>query len=67
MDTKIDTNQEKMETRIDTNNEKKSEVLRSTLVSWMDIHQAQPEAVQEEIIAKMDAHQERTGASMNAW
>jgi hypothetical protein len=32
----------------------------------MDIHQARTETVQE-IIAKMDAHQERMGASTNAW
>jgi hypothetical protein len=33
----------------------------------MDIHQARTETVQEEIIAKMDAHQERMGTNMNAW
>jgi hypothetical protein len=33
----------------------------------MDIHQARTEAVQEEMITKMDAHQEWMGASMNAW
>jgi hypothetical protein len=33
----------------------------------MDIHQARTEGIQEEIIAKMDAHQERMGASVNAW
>jgi hypothetical protein len=33
----------------------------------MDIHQARTKAIQEEIIAKMDAHQERMEASMNAW
>jgi hypothetical protein len=25
------------------------------------------EAIQEEIVAKMDTHQERMGASVNAW
>jgi hypothetical protein len=33
----------------------------------MDIHQAKPKAIQEEEIAKMDAHQESMEASMNAW
>jgi hypothetical protein len=33
----------------------------------MDTHQARPEVTQEEIIAKMDAHQERMGANMNVW
>jgi hypothetical protein len=32
----------------------------------MDIHHARTEVIQEEIIAQMDAHQERMGASMNA-
>jgi hypothetical protein len=32
----------------------------------MGIHQTRREAIQE-IIAKMDAHQERMKASMNAW
>jgi hypothetical protein len=32
----------------------------------MDIHQVRTEAIQEEIIAKMDAHQGRMEASMNA-
>jgi hypothetical protein len=36
-----------MEARIDANNEK-FEVLPSTLVSLMDIHQAMTEAIQEE-------------------
>jgi hypothetical protein len=38
---------EKMEARIDISNEK-FEVLRGTLVSWMDIHQDRTEAIQEE-------------------
>jgi hypothetical protein len=33
----------------------------------MGIHQARTEAVQEEIVAKMDAPLERMGASVNAW
>jgi hypothetical protein len=33
----------------------------------MDIRQARTEAIHEEIMAKMDAHQERMGASVNAW
>jgi hypothetical protein len=55
----------KIKAEIKTNNEK-FEVLWSTLVSWIDIHQARREAIQEEIIAKMDAHQERIGAHVNA-
>jgi hypothetical protein len=56
-----------MEAEIETNNEKFFKVLQSTLVSRMVIHQARTEAIQEQIIAKMDTHQERMGASMNAW
>jgi hypothetical protein len=33
----------------------------------MDVHYARTEAIQEEIRAQMDAHQERMGASVNAW
>jgi hypothetical protein len=33
----------------------------------MDIHQARTEAFQEEKAAKMEAHQERMRASVNAW
>jgi hypothetical protein len=33
----------------------------------MDIHQARTEAIQEEIIAKRDAHHGRMEAIMNAW
>jgi hypothetical protein len=51
---------------ISANNEKFA-VLRGTLFSRMDIHQARAEAIQEEIIAEMDAHQERMEANMNAW
>jgi hypothetical protein len=51
-----------MEARIDANNDK-FDVLRSNLVSRMDIHQARTEADQGEIIAKIEAHQE----GVNAW
>jgi hypothetical protein len=61
MDASMDTNQ----AGIDANNEK-FVVLRSTLVSRMDIHQARTEAVQEEIIDKMDARQDRIAGSVNA-
>jgi hypothetical protein len=53
----MDANHAKMEARIDVNNEKFD--VRSTLASWMGIHQVRTEAVQEEIIGKMDARQER--------
>jgi hypothetical protein len=53
----------KIEAELETNNEK-LEVLRNSLVSRMGIHQVRTE---EEILAKMDAHQERMGASKNAW
>jgi hypothetical protein len=33
----------------------------------MDVPQARTEAIQEDIIAKMDAHQKRMRASMNVW
>jgi hypothetical protein len=56
----------KIKAEINTNNEK-FEVLRSTVVSWMDIHEARTKAIQEEIIAKIDAHQGRMGTSVNAW
>jgi phosphoribosylformimino-5-aminoimidazole carboxamide ribonucleotide (ProFAR) isomerase len=59
-------NNQKMEARIEANIEK-FEVLQTTLVSWMDIHQVMTEAIPEEIIAKMDARQERMRASVNAW
>jgi hypothetical protein len=61
----LEKNQEKKEARIDTN--ENLQVLRGTLVSLMDMHQARTEAIQEEITAKMDAHQERMGASVNVW
>jgi hypothetical protein len=46
-------------------NKEKLEVLRSTFGSQIDIHQVRTEAIQKEFIAKMDAQQERMGASMN--
>jgi hypothetical protein len=55
----------KIEPEIKTNN-KKYEVPRRTVDSRMDIHLARPKAIQKEIIAKMDVHQERMGASANA-
>jgi hypothetical protein len=64
------TNQMRMEAKIQAKikaTTEKSEDLRSTLVSQMDIRQARTEAVQQEIIAKMDAHHERIEARMNAW
>jgi multidrug resistance efflux pump len=75
LEAKIDANQEKMDAKTDANlkemkaeiraNNEEFEVLRSTLVSRMAIHQVRTEAVQE--VAKMDARQERMGASMNVW
>jgi hypothetical protein len=44
----------KIKAQIKTNNAK-FEVIQSTLVSRINIHQARTEAIQEEIIAKMDA------------
>jgi hypothetical protein len=46
MDAKIDVNQEKTKARIYANNEK-FEVLRGTLVSRMDIHQARTESIKK--------------------
>jgi hypothetical protein len=42
------------------------EALQGSLVSHRDIHQTRTEVVQEEIIAKLDAYQDRMEASMNA-
>jgi hypothetical protein len=39
----------------------------SALVSQMNIHLARTEAIEEEIIAKIYARQERMEAKMNAW
>jgi hypothetical protein len=44
-----------MEATTEANNEK-FEVLRGTLIPWIDIHQAKTEANQREIIAKMATH-----------
>jgi actin-like ATPase involved in cell morphogenesis len=65
MDAKTDANLREMKAEIRANNQR-FEVLRSTLVSRMDIHQARTEAVQE-IIAKMETHQEKMRGSMIAW
>lgn len=56
----------KIEAEIKTNNEN-FEVIHSTLFSLMDIHQDRTESIEEEIIAQVDTHQERIGASVNAW
>jgi hypothetical protein len=62
-----DANQENMEARINANNEE-FEVLRGTLVSRVDTHQARTKKkIQKGIIAKMDAYQERMEAIMIAW
>jgi hypothetical protein len=53
MDAKIAAIHEKVEARLDVNNEK-FDVLRGTLVSQMDIHQARILSNQEEMKAKMD-------------
>jgi hypothetical protein len=62
----IKTNQAKMEARIEANNWK-FEVLRDTLVSWMDAHHAKTDVNHEEMMAKLDAHHEWMRASVNAW
>jgi hypothetical protein len=49
--------QERMEAKIEDNGEK-FEVLRGTLVFWMDIHQARAEANQERLEAKVEANLE---------
>jgi hypothetical protein len=54
-----------MEARVDANNEK-SEVLRGTLFSWMDIHQSRTTSTQEEMKAKMDTHQEKMKAAVHS-
>jgi stress response protein YsnF len=63
IDAKIDTNQEKMD--IDTNNEK-FVILQGTHVSWMVIHHAKPMSTQEEMKAKMDAHQKNMEATIHS-
>jgi hypothetical protein len=62
---KIDANQKKMEGRIHANNEK-FEVLRGSLVSRMDIHQARTVSTQEEMKAKMDIHQEKVETTIHS-
>jgi epoxyqueuosine reductase QueG len=47
------TNQERVEAKTEVNNN--FEVIRGTLVSWMDIHKAGSEANQQEMTPKMDA------------
>jgi hypothetical protein len=64
MDAKIAAIQEKMEARIDANNEK-FDVLRGTLVSLMDIHQARTLSNQEDMEAKMDIYQEKIEAAIH--
>jgi hypothetical protein len=55
----------KLEAKMDANNEK-FEVLKGTLVSQMDAHQARTEA-HHKMMAMLDAHHERVKASVNAW
>jgi DNA replication protein DnaD len=62
LEAKIDENQEKMQT-----NQEEMKSRMGALVSRMDIHQARTEAIQEEIIAKMDVYWETMEANMNAW
>jgi hypothetical protein len=74
MEANMGTNLEMMEAKTDANlREIKAEIransdefgcLQSILVSRMDIHQARAEAIQEEITAQMDTHQERMPASV---
>jgi uncharacterized protein YPO0396 len=54
---KMETNQKRMDARIEANN-KKLEVLQSTLVSRMHIHQARSEPTQEEMKANLDFNHE---------
>jgi hypothetical protein len=49
----IRTNQERMEVKTEAN-KGKSEALRATLLSQMDIHQARTEVIQEEMETKMN-------------
>jgi hypothetical protein len=51
----------KMEARIEPNS-KKYEILRDTLISWMDAHHARTEANQEELRATVEASHERIEA-----
>jgi hypothetical protein len=47
-------------------NNEKFEILPGTLISWMDIHQARAETIQEQMTAELDTHHERMEANMNA-
>jgi hypothetical protein len=73
MDANIDANQKNMninQERMEAKTEAKNKMLRSFDVfffSRMDIHQARTGGVQEKIIPKLDANQERMTASVNAW
>jgi hypothetical protein len=53
-----------LEVKIGANNEK-FEVLRGTLISWLDAHQAKTEANHEEWMVAMKASQERMEALMD--
>jgi hypothetical protein len=61
---KMDIIQAKMEARIEPNS-KKFEVLRVTLVSWMDAHHTRTEDNQEKLMAIMEAGHERIEALMD--
>jgi hypothetical protein len=47
-------------------NDKKFEVLQCTLVSRMDIRQAETDAIQEEVEAETDSHHEKLKAKIKA-
>jgi uncharacterized coiled-coil protein SlyX len=67
MKAEMETNQEqvmaKMKTEMRANNEK-FEVLRGTLTSRKNIHQARTESTAEEMKAKIDTHQEKMEAAI---
>jgi hypothetical protein len=65
MKAKADANLREMKGKIKPNNEK-FEVLRGTLVSWMDIHQARTESTQEEMKAKIDIRQKKMEAAIHS-
>jgi hypothetical protein len=65
MDAKMGTSLREMKTEIRANNEK-FEVIQGTLISWMVIHQARTESIQEEMKAKMDIHQEKMEAAIHS-
>jgi hypothetical protein len=54
---------ERLEVKTEANNEK-FEVLRSTLVLRMDIHQPRTVSTQEEMKSTMDIHQEKMEAAI---